>query len=98
MSPEKEKIVLAGICAALIIGCIAALIWVFWTGLYADIDGLLVILISLSLMVVFSFPLVLTAREQGWLDALPRFGRKKAAPGPANRDTDNSSATAARTS
>jgi hypothetical protein len=97
MSPEKEKIVLAGICAALIFGCVVALVWVFWTGLYSDIDGLLVILISLSLMVVFSFPLVLTAREQGWLDALPRFGRKKVAPGLANSDTDNSGATAAHT-
>jgi len=78
MNPKRESLILAGVQALVLLVCLAAIGWTVWTGLILNIDGLLLVLICLSLCAVFSFTLFLQARSEGWLERLPLPGRKKA--------------------
>lgn len=79
MNPKRESWLLAGAEALVLLGCLAAIVWTIATGLVFNIDGLLLITISLSLAAVFAFTLLLQAKSEGWLERLPRPGRKKPA-------------------
>ncbi|MCL4523446.1 MAG: hypothetical protein M1453_12985 [Acidobacteria bacterium] len=79
MNPNRESLLLAGTEAFILLVCLGAIIWAIASGLIFDIDGLLLVAISLSLAAVFAFTLLLQAKSAGWLDKLPLPGRKKAA-------------------
>ncbi len=79
MNPKRESLLLAGAEALVLLVCLAAIVWTIITGLVFNIDGLLLIAISLSLAAVFAFTLLLQAKSEGWLEKLPRPDRKKSA-------------------
>ena len=79
MNPKGESLLLAGTEALVLLICLGAIVWTVASGMIFDIDGLLLVTISLSLAAVFSFALLLHAKSAGWLDKLPLPGRKKAA-------------------
>lgn len=79
MNPKRESLMLAGTQALLLLLCLGAIVWNVASGLIFDLDGLLLLLISLALAAVFSFTLLLHAKSAGWLEKLPVPGRKKAA-------------------
>ncbi len=79
MNPNRESLLLAGTEALFLLVCLAAIVWTVASGLIFDIDGLLLVTISLSLAAVFSFALLLQAKSAGWLEKLPLPGRKKSA-------------------
>jgi hypothetical protein len=78
MNPNRESLLLAGTEALVLLICVGAIIWTVASGMIFDIDGLLLVTISLSLAAVFSFALLLHAKSVGWLEKLPLPGRKKA--------------------
>jgi len=79
MNPNRESFLLAGTEAIVLLICLGTIVWTFVSGMIFDIDGLLLVTISLSLAAVFSFALLLHAKSAGWLDKLPLPGRKKSA-------------------
>ena len=79
MNLKGESLLLAGTEALVLLICLGAIVWTIASGMIFDIDGLLLVTISLSLAAVFSFALLLHAKSAGWLDKLPLPGRKKAA-------------------
>ncbi len=79
MNPNRESLLLAGTEALVLLVCLGAIVWTVISGMIFDIDGLLLVTISLSLAAVFAFTLLLQAKSAGWLDKLPLPGRKKAA-------------------
>jgi len=79
MNPNRESLLLAGTEALVLLICLGAIIWTVASGLIFDIDGLLLVAICLSLAAVFTFTLLLHAKNAGWLDKLPLPGRKKSA-------------------
>ena len=79
MNPNRESLLLAGTEALVLLVCLGAIIWTITSGLIFDIDGLLLVTISLSLAAVFAFTLLLQAKSAGWLAKLPLPGRKKSA-------------------
>jgi hypothetical protein len=79
MNPKHESLLLAGTEAFVLLICLGAIIWTVSSGMIFDIDGLLLVAVSLSLAGVFAFALLLHAKGAGWLDKLPLPGRKKAA-------------------
>ena len=78
MNPNRESLLLAGTEALVLLICLGAIIWTVASGMIFDIDGLLLVTISLALAAVFAFALLLHAKSAGWLDKLPLPGRKKA--------------------
>ena len=79
MNPKRESWLLAGAEGVVLLLCLGAIVWDAVTGLIFNLDGLLLLMISLSLAAVFGFTLLLHAKSEGWLDKLPLPGRKKAA-------------------
>ena len=79
MNPNRESLLIAGTEALVLLVCLGAIVWTIISGMIFDIDGLLLVTISLSLAAVFAFTLLLQAKSAGWLDKLPLPGRKKAA-------------------
>ncbi|MBI1749763.1 MAG: hypothetical protein HY234_09320 [Acidobacteria bacterium] len=79
MNSNRESLLLAGTEALVLLSCLGAIIWTVASGMIFDIDGLLLLMISLALSAVFAFTLILHAKSEGWLEKLPAPGRKKAA-------------------
>ena len=79
MNPKRESLLLAGTQALILFICLGAIVWAVATGLVSNLDGLLLVMIGLALSAVFAFTLFLHAKSEGWLEKLPRPGRKKAA-------------------
>ncbi len=79
MNPNRESLLLAGTEALVLLICLGAIIWTVASGMIFDIDGLLLVTISLSLAAVFSIALLLHAKSAGWLEKLLLPGRKKSA-------------------
>ena len=79
MNPQRESLLLAATQVVIVLLCFAAVGWAAVSGIIFDIDGLLLVAISLSVAAVFAFTLLLQAKSAGWLDKLPLPGRKKAA-------------------
>jgi hypothetical protein len=77
MNPNRESLLLAVAEFAFLLICLGAIGWTFTSGLVFNIDGLLLLLICLSLAAVFAFTLLLQAKSAGWLAKLPLPGRKK---------------------
>jgi hypothetical protein len=81
MNPKRESLLLAGVQALILLICLGGIAWAVATRLVFDVDGLLLVMIGLALSAVFAFTLLLQAKSEGWLDKLPRPGRKKASAG-----------------
>ena len=79
MKPNRESLLLIGAQAVILLFCLAAVVWTFVSGIVHDIDGLLLLVISLTVAAVFAFTLLLQAKSAGWLAKLPLPGRKKSA-------------------
>ena len=77
MNPKRESFLLGGTEFIFLLICFSAIIWDVVSGVIFNIDGLLLLLICLSLATVFSFTLLLQAKSSGWLEKLPLPGRKK---------------------
>ncbi len=80
MKIERSVLGLAIICAVVILLSLGGLVWVFASGLAFDLDGLLLILVCLTMGGIFLIMLLLMAKQAGWLGRL-RFPRKTAAGG-----------------
>ncbi len=78
MNPKRESLLLAATQALVLLVCLGGIGWAVITGMIRDIDGLLLATIGLALSAVFAFTLFLHAKSEGWLEKLPRPGRKKA--------------------
>jgi len=81
MNTKQEMILLAGLCALLVLLSLAGLVWTFVAGLlYPQItmDGLLLALVCLAMGGVFTVMLLWQASSAGWLEALKqRLARRK---------------------
>lgn len=67
-------------CVVLALIALAGLVWDIWSGLLTSgVDGLLVLLVCLSVGGLFAGQAVLVAWKAGWLpQSLPLPGRKRA--------------------
>ena len=79
MNPNRESLLLTGVQVVILFVCLGAIVWAFVSGIVHDIDGLLLLVISLSVAGVFAFTLLLQAKSAGWLAKLPLPGNKKPA-------------------
>lgn len=90
MNPKREQVVLAGLCLLVMLLSLAGLVWAFLTGLlypHLNMDGLLLVLICLTMAGVFKLMFFSVAKSAGWFDAYAIFRRKKAAPNAAAKKT-----------
>ena len=85
MDAKRENMIYAGLCGLALLGCLATIVATIAAGMVRDIDGLLLILIALSLGGVFQIVLLMIMKDLGWLDNLPVIGRKKSSP-PSAKD------------
>jgi hypothetical protein len=67
VNQKHESMVLAGIQVLVLFVCLAGIVWDLAIGLIFNLDGLLLLLICLSLSAVFGLSLFLQARKEGWL-------------------------------
>lgn len=77
MNPNRESLLLTGVQVVILLSCLGAIVWAFVSGMVHDIDGLLLLVISLTVAAVFAFTLLLQAKSAGWLAKLPLPGSKK---------------------
>jgi hypothetical protein len=73
---------LVGICLVIVVLSAAGLVSDFLTRLGLDLDGLLLILCSLLMGLLFLIMLFAIAKDQGWI---PERHKKEAAPAPASK-------------
>lgn len=78
MNPHRESLLLAATQVLILLSCLGSVGWAVASGMIFDIDGLLLVAISLAVAAVFAFTLLLQAKSAGWLDKLPLPGRNKA--------------------
>ena len=79
MNGQQRPLVLLIICAVLLVLAIWGLVGGLSTRLLGDIDGLLMLAVSLMIAVIFALMLYMLAKEQGWLH---RRGKGNGAPPP----------------
>ncbi len=75
MSAPRDVLILAALCAVIVLLSLLGLVWAFAAGLlypHILLDGLLLVMICLMMAGIFSLMLLLLAKEAGWLP----FGRK----------------------
>jgi hypothetical protein len=82
MTKKQGVLSLVGICLLIVVLSAAGLVSDFLTRLGLDLDGLLLILCSLLMGLLFLIMLVVIAREQGWI---PERHKKESAPPPASK-------------
>jgi hypothetical protein len=80
MTKTRGVLGLVGICLLIVALSAIGLASDFITRLGLDLDGLLLILASLLMGLLFLITLVTIAREQGWI---PQRHKKESAPAPA---------------
>ncbi len=80
MTKARGILGLVGICLLIVVLSAIGLASDFITRLGLDLDGLLLILVSLLMGLLFLITLVTIAREQGWI---PQRHKKESAPAPA---------------
>jgi Na+-transporting methylmalonyl-CoA/oxaloacetate decarboxylase gamma subunit len=80
MTKTQGVLSLVGICLLIVVLSALGLASDFITRLGLDLDGLLLILCSLLMGLLFLIALVMIAREQGWI---PQRHKKEAAAAPA---------------
>lgn len=98
MDLKKELMVLAGFALVVVLLSLAGLVWIFSTGMIqvglrppsfqADLDGLLLLLVCLSMAGVFAGMLLWIAWDAGWLEFLRRRRGAKAAEPAAARNPE----------
>src|SRR5690242_14015865 len=82
MTKNQGVLSLLGICVLVVVLSAIGLASDFFTRLGLDLDGLLLILVSLLMGLLFLIALVSIAMEQGWI---PRRHKKESVPSPAPR-------------
>ena len=86
MTKNHGVLSLVGICVLVVVLSAIGVASDFFTRLGLDLDGLLLILVSLLMGLLFLITLVSIAREQGWIpqrhkkESLPPLAPKPAAP------------------
>jgi hypothetical protein len=80
MTKKQSVLALVGICLLILVLSGAGLASDFLTRLDLDLDGLLLILCSLLMGLLFLIMLFVIAKEQGWI---PERHKKEPAPAPA---------------
>lgn len=80
MTTKHGVVALVGICLLIVVLSAAGLASDFLTHLDLDLDGLLLILCSLLMGLLFLIALVVIAKEQGWI---PQRHKKESAGTPA---------------
>src|SRR5690348_16182199 len=80
MTKTRGVLGLVGICLLIVVLSALGLASDFMTRLGLDLDGLLLILCSLLMGLLFLVALIMIAREEGWI---PRRQKKEAAGAPA---------------
>ena len=66
MNAHREILLLTATIVVIVLFCFASVGWDVISGLIFNIDGLLLVASSLSLVTVFGFVLVLQAKSAGW--------------------------------
>ncbi len=84
MSLARGILGLVAVCAVVVVLSVAGLVWAFATDLAFSMDGLLLILICLSMGGIFALMLLWIAKDAGWLDRLGFLRKKRATEAPAN--------------
>src|SRR5258706_15908861 len=80
MPNRREDLGLLAICAIFVVLSLAGLAAAFMTRLVTNIDGLLLVMISLMMGGLFSVTLLGIAREEGWLPSRKKKPEAAAAP------------------
>lgn len=86
MTPKQEEAVLALLCLLITLLALGGLVWAFQAALLAPqvtIDGLLLVLVCLTMAAIFGAMFYTIAKRLGWLAVLPAWRRTKAQPEPA---------------
>ena len=82
MTKRQGVLSLVGICLLVVALSVAGLASDFFTRLGLDLDGLLLILSSLLMGLLFLITLLMIAREQGWIPQRHKKEPAAAAPAP----------------
>ncbi len=86
MTPKHEQLVLALLCLSITLLSLGGLVWAFPAALLAPqitMDGLLLVLVCLTMAAIFGAMFYTIAKRLGWLAALPVWRRTKTQPEPA---------------
>jgi hypothetical protein len=83
MTKTQGVLGLVGICVLILVLSAAGLASDFLTGLGLDLDGLLLILVSLLMGLLFLIALFMIAKEQGWIPQRHKQAAAAPAPKPA---------------
>jgi hypothetical protein len=102
MTEKHEQLILALLCLVIVLLSVVGLAWSFQAALLAPqitMDGLLLVLICLTMLTVFGTMLYSIAKSVGWLQSLRSWRRKEtkgelAEPILASREVQNASSTA----
>lgn len=81
MNPKREALLLMALCAVLVLASLGGLVFGFTAGLFypqIDMDGLLLLLVSLSMGGVFSLMLLWLANDAGYLEPIKARLKRKA--------------------
>jgi hypothetical protein len=71
---EQRPLVLLIICAVLLVLSIWGVVGGLSARLFGDIDGLLMLAVSLMIAVIFALMLFMLGKEQGWFDRRGKSG------------------------
>ena len=82
MTKQQGVLSLVGICLLVVVLSVAGLASDFFTRLGLDLDGLLLILSSLLMGLLFLIALLMIAAEQGWIPKRHKKESAAAAPAP----------------
>lgn len=80
MNPKREALLLMALCAVLVLASLGGLVFGFTAGLFypqMDMDGLLLLLVALSLGGVFSLMLLWLANDAGYLEPIKARLKRK---------------------
>ena len=96
MKKEHGILGLVAICLVIVALSVSGLASDILTRLDLDLDGLLLIMVSLLMAGLFLLMLFVIAKEQGWLPARPKKESAAAAPGAKAAPTPAAAASGAR--
>lgn len=85
MTPKQEQLVLALLCLLITLLALGGLVWAFQAALLAPqvtMDGLLLVLVCLTMAAIFGTMVYTFAKRLGWLAVLSDWRRTKAQPEP----------------
>ncbi len=86
MTPKQEQLVLALFCLLITLLALGGLFWAFPAALLVPqitMDGLLLVLVCLTMAAIFGTMFYTIAKRLGWLPVLSAWRKTKAQPEPA---------------